>query len=94
MDAAGEIRHELVHFCGHVQGVGFRYAALQLAAEYEVAGYAQNLSDGRVRVELAGEAQEIERYVKALEERMQGYIRNVERSGESRVPKFHGFTIR
>jgi acylphosphatase len=46
-----EILHETVHYTGHVQGVGFRHAVLQVAREFEVAGYVQNLADGRVRLE-------------------------------------------
>ncbi|MEY3608887.1 MAG: Acylphosphatase, partial [Verrucomicrobiota bacterium] len=34
-----EILHETVHYTGHVQGVGFRHAVLQVAREFEVAGY-------------------------------------------------------
>ena len=30
-----EIHHEIVHFSGHVQGVGFRYTVLQVAKGFE-----------------------------------------------------------
>ena len=39
----GEVHHETVFFTGHVQGVGFRYAVLQVAKEFEVAGHVSNL---------------------------------------------------
>ena len=52
--AMGVIYHENVFFSGHVQGVGFRYAVLQVAKEYEVAGVVANLADGRVQLEAEG----------------------------------------
>jgi len=94
MSAADEVHHETVHFSGRVQGVGFRYTALWLAKEFEVAGYVQNLPDGRVRLEAEGEAQEVARFVAAIEERMQGYVRQVERAGARRPRQFQGFGIR
>ena len=45
-----DVHHESVFFSGHVQGVGFRYAVLQVAKEFEVAGYVRNLADGRVQL--------------------------------------------
>ena len=94
MSGAAEVHHETVHFSGRVQGVGFRYTALWLAKEFEVAGYVQNLPDGRVRLEVEGAADEVGRFVAALEERMQGYVRQVERTGGRRPQQFEGFGIR
>ena len=89
-----DVHHEQVFFTGHVQGVGFRYTALQVAKEFEVAGFVRNLADGRVQVEAEGHAAEIERFVAALQERMHGMIRKIERAGGSRAPQFSGFSIK
>jgi acylphosphatase len=94
MPAGDEVHHETIHFTGHVQGVGFRYTALQIAREFEVAGYVQNLPDGRVRVEVEGEAPAVDGLVAALEERMHGYIRKIERAAGRRAPQFSGFGVR
>ena len=51
-----QVQHESVYFTGHVQGVGFRYAAMQVAREFEVSGFVRNLTDGRVLVEIEGQA--------------------------------------
>ncbi len=89
-----DTHHETVHYSGHVQGVGFRYAARQVAKEFEVTGCVKNLLDGRVLVEVEGTATEVGAFLVALEERMHGYIRKVERTGELRPPQFTGFSIR
>jgi acylphosphatase len=89
-----DTHHETVHYAGHVQGVGFRYTARQVAKEFEVTGYVKNLLDGRVLVEVEGTATEVGAYLAALEERMHGHIRKVERKGEIRPPQFNGFSIR
>ncbi len=89
-----QVQHETLYYTGHVQGVGFRYTASQVAREFEVSGYVKNLTDGRVQVELEGRASEIAGYADALEERMHSYIRKTERSSERRSAQFTGFEIR
>lgn len=89
-----DVHHEIVHFTGRVQGVGFRFQALQVAREFEVAGYVQNLPDGRVRLEVEGVRAEIDAFLAALGERMESHIRNTERTAGRRAPRFSGFEIR
>lgn len=89
-----EVHHAIVTFSGHVQGVGFRFTTRQVAQEYEVAGYVQNLADGRVRLEAEGTEAEVDAFVGAVEERMHGHIRKVERATARRAPVFRGFEIR
>lgn len=88
------VHHETVFYSGHVQGVGFRYATMEVAREFDVSGYVKNLADGRVQVEAEGSAKEIAAFLAALEERMHGFVRKSERSSENRPPQFSGFTIR
>jgi len=89
-----EVHHETVYYEGRVQGVGFRYQTLHVAREFEVAGFVRNLPDGRVHLEVEGAAQEVEDFLQAVHERMEGFIRKVERSGHRRAPEFKGFMIR
>ena len=89
-----EVTHESVFFSGHVQGVGFRYATLQVAREFDVTGFVRNLADGRVQLEVEGDAGEIDAFLDELGETMHGYIRKSERSRTRREPQFNGFTIR
>ena len=88
-----EVHHETVFFNGRVQGVGFRYTAMQVAREFEVSGFVKNLADGRVYLEAEGRAEEVAAYLAALEERMHGYIRKIERSSARRPAQFSGFAI-
>jgi acylphosphatase len=88
-----ETHHETVHFSGRVQGVGFRYATLQVAKEYEISGFVQNLPDGRVLIEVEGAPAAIDAFVSAVGERMHGYVRKTERSRRLRPAQFSGFLI-
>lgn len=89
-----EIHHETIYFSGRVQGVGFRFTTLQVAQEYEIAGFVCNLPDGRVQVEAEGRPAEVAAFVNALEERMHGYIRKTERAARQQAPQFSGFSIK
>ena len=88
------VLHATVTFTGHVQGVGFRYATLQVAKEFEVAGYVKNLADGRVLLEAEGRNRVVDEFVNAVGERMHGYVRKIERVQQTRAPEFKGFEIR
>ncbi len=89
-----EIHHETAYFTGRVQGVGFRYAALQAAMEFEVAGFVTNLADGRVHLEAEGTQAEVEAFIAAVHARMHGHVRKVERQSSVRAAQFSGFSIR
>jgi acylphosphatase len=89
-----EIHHETAYFTGRVQGVGFRYTALQVAKEYEVSGFVTNLADGRVHLEAEGRPEEVDAFIKAVQERMHGHVRKVDRLVSTRQPQFAGFSIR
>jgi acylphosphatase len=89
-----DIHCETVHFSGRVQGVGFRYATLQVSREFEVAGWVANLPDGRVQLEVEGAKAEVDRFVAAVEERMHGHIRKTERTATRRARQCQGFVIR
>lgn len=88
-----EVHHEKVWFTGCVQGVGFRYTTLQVAREFEVTGAVANLADGRVELEAEGNPQVVAAFISAVEERLHGYIRKVERLSGKRVAHFNDFRI-
>jgi len=51
---------------GRVQGVGFRFSVRSIATGYEVVGWVKNLIDGRVELEVQGEASEVEGFLAAI----------------------------
>ena len=88
-----EVHHVTAFFNGRVQGVGFRYQALQVAKEFDVSGFVKNLPDGRVQLDAEGSADEVRNFVIAVHERMTGFVRKVEQSEAKREPQFRGFSI-
>lgn len=57
----------VVHFIGHVQGVGFRYTCRHLANEFTVTGYVKNLPNGQVELAIEGERAEIESFLREID---------------------------
>lgn len=51
---------------GVVQGVGFRFFAMQLARDYGLAGWVRNREDGSVEVEAEGEDLIVKAFIKDL----------------------------
>jgi acylphosphatase len=94
LEGMTEVQHATVYFSGRVQGVGFRYQALQAAKGFEVAGFVQNLPDGRVQLEAEGAADEVRDFIEEVQARMEGHIRRTEQTGGMRAPRYAGFTIR
>jgi acylphosphatase len=83
-----------VHFRGRVQGVGFRYTAEALARRLPLTGFVQNLSDGRVKLVVEGDAVEIDRLIDAIQQAMVGLVRDAEQAESTATGEFGGFTIR
>ena len=83
-----------VHYSGHVQGVGFRFTAREIAGGFEVAGYVQNLPDGRVLVVAEGDAAELDAFLAALQEQMAGYIERSQMAVHPASGQFAGFEVR
>lgn len=84
----------VVLFSGRVQGVGFRYQACQVADGFDVAGYVENLPDGRVRLVAEADSPELARFIEAVRLRLARHIRDCD---IQRVPpsgEFAGFFIR
>jgi len=48
---------------GHVQGVGFRYAAMRAAELYNISGFVRNEPDGSVYIEAEGEIFNLDMYL-------------------------------
>lgn len=57
-----------VIFEGRVQGVGFRYTTKDIAKGFDVCGTVENLPEGTVEMEVMGEREEVEAFLKEIAE--------------------------
>ena len=69
-DSLPELEEEKhIFFYGRVQGVGFRYYAVQKANQLGLTGWVKNLTDGRVEAELQGQAELVDSFVERISQR-------------------------
>jgi acylphosphatase len=88
------IAHQ-VFYEGRVQGIGFRYSVVQIAAGFDVAGWVRNLPDGRVELLAAGEAGEVADFLQAIRDSHLGsFIRNHTVEQIPHPAPLRGFEIR
>lgn len=66
------------YISGRVQGVGFRYRAYYVARSYGLTGYARNLSDGRVEIEVQGQKELVRDFLDRVEDGRFIHIENME----------------
>jgi acylphosphatase len=82
-----------VHYSGRVQGVGFRYTTQEIAERFDVRGFVENLPDGRVRLVVECEAAECDRFLAAVEERLDRYIVHIDVNQRKPTGEFQRFFI-
>lgn len=90
---AGTVRWTVL-FAGNVQGVGFRYTTRRVAEGFQVTGYVRNRSDGGVDVVAEGHAEELARFLDAVEVAMAGCIRERKRADSPATGEFSDFSVR
>jgi len=88
------VSHREVWYSGRVQGVGFRAGVLAVSRGYEVTGYVQNLTDGRVYLHVEGAESELEEFLIGVAERMDGHIKGEEVRSFSGVRTCRDYSIR
>lgn len=81
-------------FVGHVQGVGFRFTAQQIARDFAVTGFVRNKSDGSVELVVEGAESEIIRFLNVLRERMADHIKDFKSSDGAATGEFNDFAVR
>ncbi len=81
-----------VIYTGRVQGVGFRFTAVEISRRHAVAGTVRNCSDGSVEVVVQGEAEDLEAFLAAIARRMEGLIKE-QAIHEAEAAGFQGFNI-
>jgi acylphosphatase len=80
-------------FSGRVQGVGFRFTALNVANRYELKGYVKNLPDGDVEMIAHGTAEMIDNCVRDLQDSFVGTISHIDIEDATPDPKLTDFKI-
>lgn len=88
------LQRRQVWYSGRVQGVGFRATTRWVAERFEVTGYVRNLPDGRVLVVAEGSADELDRFLAAVSESLDRYIRSSEVEVSPATGELAGFEIR
>lgn len=56
-----------VNYKGYVQGVGFRFTTVHIARRFEVTGFVRNLADGSVEMLAEGTDDELQRFLKDID---------------------------
>jgi acylphosphatase len=80
---------------GTVQGVGYRYFAINHAAGLGIVGYARNLQNGNVEVVAEGEEQNLDQFIDLLKHGPMGaYIREVVTVKLPATGEFRDFVVR
>jgi len=82
-----------VIFRGHVQGVGFRYTAREVAQQYNVTGFVRNLPDGTVEMLLQGPAQEIDNCIREIQDSFEGHVRDTRIEDAPYNPRYTDFRV-
>ena len=84
-----------IFYHGHVQGVGFRYSVKQIAKGFAVTGWIRNLPDGRVELQVGGEASELNAFLEAIaESELRAHIKETQEALLAAAPVARGFEIR
>jgi acylphosphatase len=79
---------------GHVQGVGFRYRTTEIAQSFVISGTVENLDDGRVKIVVEGDRDEIQRFVDEIQTSVSGRIKSIDRFDSEPSGEFDGFAIK
>lgn len=67
-----------IFFYGRVQGVGFRYYAVQKANQLGLIGWVKNLYDGSVEMEVEGQEELIDQLIIFLQNRTYIWIERID----------------
>lgn len=83
-----------ITFTGRVQGVGFRATTRSIAEGFAVTGFVRNERDGSVLCVAEGERDEIQRFIKFVQQAMDGNIADTRIAESPATGEFDGFGIR
>ncbi len=80
-------------FSGEVQGIGFRFTALNIANRYQLTGFVRNLPDGTVEMLAQGNPDDIADCIRDINESFAGYITETKIEDTIPNPQYKSFKI-
>ena len=80
-------------FIGRVQGIGFRFTALNIANRCQLTGLVRNLPDGSVEMLAQGYPGDIDDCIRDIKESFAGYIRETKTEEIPPNPRYEDFKI-
>jgi len=83
-----------IFFSGTVQGVGFRYTAKALADKYALKGWAMNIPNGNVELEIEGFDTDLNSFLEDLKGEFKNYIEKVDLKELAHCGEYKDFRIR
>jgi acylphosphatase len=83
-----------VYFDGRVQGVGFRFTAIEIAREIRVCGWVKNMDDGRVEVVAEAEEESVKDFLHEISQCFSRYIRDTNVEWLDATGEFKDFTVK
>lgn len=78
---------------GRVQGVGMRCAVADLAKQYPITGFVENLPDRRVKLVIEGPRDTLDSFINRLLEIAPGHMLTLDRFESTATGEFHQFII-
>jgi acylphosphatase len=83
-----------VFYSGNVQGVGFRFTTVRIAAETGVPGWVRNLGDGRVEVIAEGNEEKLLEFLEKMRTgSMRHYIRAEDIDWQEYTGEYKSFDV-
>jgi acylphosphatase len=93
MTQAMKLTARKIVFSGRVQGVGFRFTALNIANRCELKGYVRNIPEGDVEMVAQGLAEMIDECIRDLQDSFVGSVSHIDIEEATPDPKFTDFKI-
>lgn len=89
-----EITRAVVDYRGAVQGVGFRMTAVGQVQDAPLVGWVMNESDGSVRLEVEGQRQQVDAFLKRVRRTLQDRIEDEHVQYRDPLKEENSFSIR
>lgn len=82
-----------IFYTGRVQGVGFRFTAIDIAKDIGVTGWVKNLRDGRVELLAEAEEEKLKNFLSRINNFFARYIQDTDINWLAATGEFKDFII-